>query len=248
MSRWYAMSTHFLTDEKVEVLGEKHGPAGPLVVVALLCRAKTQAQGGKVDGTYRDLSHLSFSDREEIKDILTTALKVGMVEGELNGTGYRLSFPKWEKWQAAFRKAQSRSRKKAEASRGVTDSHESSRKVTNRTEQDKTEQTPKRLTIEKVYHEWVRATGKTGTILTQERKRKIVKALQDYPLEDVVDAVRGIAESPWHRGENPEGRKWLDLTLALRDGAHIERFRDEHRGANKTKAPSSLDYDPLIDG
>lgn len=231
MSRWYALSTHFLTDEKVEVLGEQHGPAGPLVIVALLCRAKTQAKGGKVDGTFRDLAHLAYCDRKEIRDILASAIKCGLVEGELNGKGYRLGFPKWNNWQSASRMAMKRERDRRKSLENVTGSDEALREVTNKTIQDNTNN-PKRLKIEQVFNAWVTATGRnlSRVTLTRARSDLIARRLDEYPVEDLVDACKGLGASAFHRGDNDRGKRYDTLELCLRDASKIEGFRDEHRG------------------
>lgn len=238
MSRWYALSTHFLTDEKIEVLGEQHGPAGPLVVVALLCRAKTQAKGGKVDGTFRDLAHLAYCDRKEIRNILASALECGLVEGDLNGKGYRLAFPAWNRWQSASRMAMKRERDRRKASENVTGSDEALREVTNNTLQDNTNN-PKRLEIEAVFNAWVSATGRnlSRVTLTKARSELIARRLREYPVEDLIDACHGLGASAFHRGDNERGKRYDTLELCLRDAAKIEGFRDEHRGESAPPAP-----------
>lgn len=92
-----------------------------------------------------------------------------------------------------------------------------------------------------VFHEWVVVTGRTErTVLDQKRRALIKKALRDYPLPDVLDAVRGWRNSPWHRGENPEGRAYNDLGLLLRDGGRIEAFRDLERCPPGVPIPKKL--------
>lgn len=78
-----------------------------------------------------------------------------------------------------------------------------------------------------VFDAWLSSAAKSGrTLLDAKRRATIERALRDYGLEDVLDAVRGWEHSPWHRGENPESRKYNDLALLLRDGQKIEMFRD----------------------
>lgn len=68
-------------------------------------------------------------------------------------------------------------------------------------------------------------------VLTEKRRRRILDRLREgYDLEDLLDAVRGWQASPFHRGENRDGTVYNDLDLLLRDGAHVERFRDLYRG------------------
>ena len=86
-----------------------------------------------------------------------------------------------------------------------------------------------------VFDAWVEATGRdpTRTKLTDKRRRLIRRALDDYPDEDLVDAVRGWRHSPHHRGENDRHEVYNDIELLLRDAKQIEKFRDlERRSRN----------------
>ena len=81
--------------------------------------------------------------------------------------------------------------------------------------------------VRQVFDVWMEATGKTSTTkLDSRRRRKIEQALALYPIQDVLDAAVGWKNSPFHRGENEAGRIYNELDLLLRDGAHIEQFRD----------------------
>jgi len=85
--------------------------------------------------------------------------------------------------------------------------------------------------VEEVFRTWKQSTSRGDrTVLDTSRRRVIVNALKDYPLADVVDAVRGWEHSAFHRGQNDAGKKHNELTLLLRDAEHIEKFRDSARG------------------
>lgn len=85
--------------------------------------------------------------------------------------------------------------------------------------------------IDQVFNEWVTVCGKdrSRTKLDSKRKTRIEWALRNYPLDDVMDAVRGWQNSPFHAGQNSDGRQWNDLTLLLRDAQKLEFFRDRQR-------------------
>jgi hypothetical protein len=142
--RWYAMSAGFLTDPKVEALGEKHGPAGPLVVISLMGRAALEEAGGQLEATYRTIAHETFIERERVEEIVTDAIKSRLChEVSRDVTGCVLTFPAWSRWQAAGRKARQRAKEK-EATKplgtaDVTERHNVSRDVPYKTVQDKTE-------------------------------------------------------------------------------------------------------------
>lgn len=80
--------------------------------------------------------------------------------------------------------------------------------------------------IVEVFTAWQECTGRGRTRLDDSRKLKIRLALESYPVEDVLDAVRGWQMSPFHRGENREHKVWNELTLLLRNSEKIEHFRD----------------------
>ncbi len=89
---------------------------------------------------------------------------------------------------------------------------------------------------ELVFEAWKEAGGLGARVkLTDDRRRKISGRLREYPVEDLVDAVRGIWESEWHRDQGQ-----TDLALALRDAAHLERFRDTRRGLRARASPEPM--------
>ncbi len=91
--------------------------------------------------------------------------------------------------------------------------------------------------VEHVFTAWITSTKRTArTVLDSKRRSLITAALKSHSLEDVLDAVRGWENSPYHRGENPSATVYNDLGLLLRDAEHIERFRDLARGP--TRAPA----------
>ena len=90
--------------------------------------------------------------------------------------------------------------------------------------------------VEAVFMAWKEAGQLNGrTVLTADRRRKILARLREYPLVDVIDAARGIWESEWHREHGQ-----TDLSLALRDAAHLERFRDVRRGLRPRGDPEPM--------
>jgi hypothetical protein len=95
--------------------------------------------------------------------------------------------------------------------------------------------------VKVVFDAWVEATGKdvARTKLDASRRRRIEWALSNYPLDDVVDAVRGWRNSSFHNGENKDRRVYNDLALLLRDSSKLEMFRDYERAGRQVSAPST---------
>lgn len=61
--------------------------------------------------------------------------------------------------------------------------------------------------------------------LDNKRMKKIKDALADYSIDDIKDAIDGCSMDDFHMGKSPNSEKRFDeLTLILRDSAHIEKF------------------------
>jgi Helix-turn-helix domain len=85
--------------------------------------------------------------------------------------------------------------------------------------------------VQRVFDAWIEATGRTGrSKLTGDRQGRIIRYLKDYPVEDLVDACRGIMKHPHYRGENDRNEVYTDLEHCLKGPKQIELFRDLHRG------------------
>lgn len=55
--------------------------------------------------------------------------------------------------------------------------------------------------------------------------RLIANRLKDgFTVADLCEAVDGAHRSPWHCGENPEGRKYQSLELIVRNGSKVSQF------------------------
>lgn len=87
--------------------------------------------------------------------------------------------------------------------------------------------------VETVFNAWVESTGRTGrTRLDSKRRSRIRGRLREgFPVEDLVDAVRGWKHSPFHRGENETGTLYTELDVLLRDAQQVEKFRDLERAS-----------------
>lgn len=82
--------------------------------------------------------------------------------------------------------------------------------------------------VRQVFDHWVTVMGKQSnrTKLTDERRKKIIARLNDYPVEDLITAIDGCASSSFHMGDNPEGAMHNSLELIFRNGDKLEAFRD----------------------
>lgn len=99
-------------------------------------------------------------------------------------------------------------------------------------------------TAERVMQAWVEATGRSaGRVKLNAKRRAAVAARlrEGYTEQDLIAAARGIAMSAWHTGDNPDGKKFDDLLVAIRDGERVERFRDIFEAGGERGRMSSTD-------
>jgi hypothetical protein len=99
-------------------------------------------------------------------------------------------------------------------------------------------------TAERVMEAWVEATGRSARKVKLNAKRRAAVAArlrEGYTEQDLIAAARGIAMSAWHAGDNPDGKKFDDLLVAIRDGERVERFRDIFEAGGEQGRMSSTD-------
>lgn len=61
--------------------------------------------------------------------------------------------------------------------------------------------------------------------LDTRRRRLISTRLRDgFTVDQLTAAIHGNHRSPWHCGDNPDGKSYHDLGLILRNADTIERF------------------------
>lgn len=84
--------------------------------------------------------------------------------------------------------------------------------------------------IKEIFDYWVEVVKNSGRgprpALDKKRARAIEIALELHGPEVCRDAIDGVTLSPWHMGENPNNKRYDDISLILRDAEHIERFAE----------------------
>jgi hypothetical protein len=78
--------------------------------------------------------------------------------------------------------------------------------------------------VHAVFEHWMDVHRRRQCLLTDKRRRRIIRAIRDYGYDTVIDAIDGCARSDWHMGANPTGKTYNDILLILRDAEHIEHF------------------------
>lgn len=84
---------------------------------------------------------------------------------------------------------------------------------------------------QRVFDAWRESTGKDRAVFDGKRKSIVKARLKEFPVEDLILAVQGWKNSPFHRGENDRQKVYNELELLLRNAAKVEEFRDLARDA-----------------
>ena len=85
---------------------------------------------------------------------------------------------------------------------------------------------PASTDVMKVYTYWQKVMGKQRSKLDNNRRGLIERALKNYSVDDLKQAIDGCAASPFHMGQNRDKKKYNGLELILRNSEKIEGFRD----------------------
>lgn len=97
-------------------------------------------------------------------------------------------------------------------------------------------ETSSRQEDEQVFDAWVETLPDNGGrphLFNDKRRSKVRARRRDgYPLQDLLDAVRGWKYDKWE-----ERWKNNDLAVLLRDGGQLEKFRDMYRNQGNGKPP-----------
>jgi hypothetical protein len=130
---WAHFDIDFFDQDTIQDLGHEVGPAGPIVLMALVVAAKKAKFGGVsperegiVNLRYRPLAHTAFiQDADEARRIIDALVRLGLlelIENEANNDErFTARLTKWAEWEPpppkteAERKAEQRAKKKKEA-------------------------------------------------------------------------------------------------------------------------------------
>ena len=83
------------------------------------------------------------------------------------------------------------------------------------------------LDVARVWDHYRGALNKHRSKLDPKRERLIRTALKSYTVEELYEAINGCAKSDFHMGRLPgKPSKFAGIDLILRDGAHIDQFRE----------------------
>jgi hypothetical protein len=94
----------YLAQDTIGELGERFGPAGPLVFLAIILEAGKALSGtapGEVAMRFGALGRLAFVKPDAARAVVVAAEEVGLLDGlESNQDRFKARLAKWEEWEA----------------------------------------------------------------------------------------------------------------------------------------------------
>ena len=98
---WFALDAAWLDRDAPDELGDEFGPGGPLTLIALMCAAKLENDGGRVHAAFRTLAKRNFTgDVDLTRRIVEHATAIGAIDDlKMHGAGRRFSC-RLSGWQA----------------------------------------------------------------------------------------------------------------------------------------------------
>jgi hypothetical protein len=100
----------------------------------------------------------------------------------------------------------------------ATSERETERETENREQRQRTETER----CASVFGHWQSVHGHSSAKLTADRRKVVVKALQNYSPDELCECISGYKASAWHQGQNERGQVYDALELMLRDAKHID--------------------------
>lgn len=87
-----------------------------------------------------------------------------------------------------------------------------------------------------IFGYWQTALNHPSSKLTNDRRGKLKARIKEgYSLEQICSAIDGCKNSPYHMGDNDQGKVYDDIELICRTGSQLEKFigyNDRKQGNN----------------
>ena len=78
--------------------------------------------------------------------------------------------------------------------------------------------------VNQVFDHWKSRLNHPRSSLDNPRKTKIKNALKNYSVDQLIEAVDGCAKSPYHMGQNDNGKVYDSIDLIFRNADKIDDF------------------------
>lgn len=108
---WFRMDIHWYEDPKIEFAAAEAGPMVFSIFPVLLAKAKAQADGGKVEFTWRKLTQELFAEEADVKAAINALVSADVLTcPQASALSAVVAFDPltWRRWQESARKAASR--------------------------------------------------------------------------------------------------------------------------------------------
>jgi hypothetical protein len=92
-----------------------------------------------------------------------------------------------------------------------------------------------------IFDYWREVMRKPRAVLDDKRHRAIAKALLNYSVDDIKQAVDGCRSTPFHMGDNERHQLYNDIELICRNSVQIERFMSNYGNNVVTLSPKRRD-------
>lgn len=79
--------------------------------------------------------------------------------------------------------------------------------------------------VVEIFEEWKTVLTKKSS-LDAKRHTLLAAALKSFSVADLKLVPHGALRSPWHTGQNPNKKKYLEISTLFRDNEQIEKFID----------------------
>lgn len=261
LMKWFKHDSNANTDAKLRKLRIKYGMEGyGLYWYCLELIAQNVDKNNLTFELEHDaeiISHDTGIHVERVQEMMTSMVNLGLFENN-NGAvtclkmAMRLDETTSKNIEIKKLQEQIRINSRQTPDSFPTDSGNSpTRREQKRTEQNRVEVTTLSSAnarppsdTQTVFQYWQQKLNHPHAKLTPERQRKISSALKNYSAASLCQAIDGCAVTPHNMGQNDRGEVYDDISLIVRDAAHVERFirnaKAPPNGATHHGKPSKL--------
>jgi len=95
--------------------------------------------------------------------------------------------------------------------------------------------------VRRVFEHWQAKLDHPKAKLDATRRRLILTRLKDFSADDLISAINGVSNSPYHLGENQTKTRYDDFKTIFRDVPQVEKFLALAAGG---QSPPKDDFSP----
>ena len=191
-----------------------------LPMLWLMASEDEDPASGLLRKSYESITFRLRMGKKDFEKIIAEIIDAGFVEeGELDKSGcFIVSYGKvTEKLRKSYSETETETETETEAE---TESMSNRKK-----------------NIDEIFEFWKVELDHPQSKLDAKRKKAIEARLaEDYSVDRIKNAIRGIKFSPHHMGQNDRDTVYDDIELICRSGANVDKFAEMFEKSGKTKA------------